>query len=128
MESAATAPQQLLGPLAPEIRGAITSRPERRIHAAGTVVMARQQASDERPIVASGRFSIGLPVRRPGGRERLARVSTFTPGTVFGDAAFLSRQRRMADGAADTDGSCWRLPSVTSRRSSGTIRLRHAPC
>jgi glutaminase len=99
----------LLAPLAADLRETITERLELRHYAAGTVVMARQQESDQLFLVASGRFSIFLPIPRPGAPARLARMATFSEGMVFGDAAFFSGERRMADVVADTDGSCWLL-------------------
>jgi glutaminase len=99
----------LLAPLAAELREAITARLELRHYAAGTVVMARQQESDQLFLVASGRFSIFLPIPRPEAPARLARMATFSKGMVFGDAAFFSGELRMADVVADTDGSCWLL-------------------
>jgi glutaminase len=99
----------LLAPLTADLRDAITERLERRHYSAGTVVMARQQESEQLFIVASGRFSIFLPIQRQQAPARLARVSTFSEGMVFGDAAFFSGQLRMADVVADTDGSCWLL-------------------
>ena len=71
--------------------------------------MARQQESDQLFLVASGRFSIFLPIPRPEARARHARMATFSKGMVFGDAAFFSGELRMADVVADTDGSCWLL-------------------
>ena len=99
----------LLAPLAADLREAITERLELRHYPAGTVVMARQQESDQLFLVASGRFSIFLPILRPGAPSRLARMATFSEGMVFGDAAFFSGELRMADVVADTDGSCWLL-------------------
>ncbi|MEY4800475.1 MAG: hypothetical protein RLZZ213_922, partial [Cyanobacteriota bacterium] len=99
----------LLAPLAADLRETITERLELRHYAAGTVVMARQQESDQLFLVASGRFSIFLPIPRPGSPARLARMATFSEGMVFGDAAFFSGELRMADVVADTDGSCWLL-------------------
>ena len=99
----------LLAPLAANLREAITERLELRHYAAGTVVMARQQESDQLFLVASGRFSIFLPIPRPEAPARLARMATFSEGMVFGDAAFFSGELRMADVVADTDGSCWLL-------------------
>ena len=99
----------LLAPLAADLREAITERLELRHYPAGTVVMARQQESDQLFLVASGRFSIFLPIPRPEAPARLARVATFSKGMVFGDAAFFSGELRMADVVADTDGSCWLL-------------------
>ncbi|MFN5195322.1 MAG: glutaminase A [Cyanobacteriota bacterium] len=112
-EPLASAPQAgpplLLAPLAPDLREAIAARLCLRSYPAGTVVMARQQSGDELFIVATGRFSIFLENRRPGASARPARVSTFSEGMVFGDAAFFSEQQRLADVVADTDGSCWLL-------------------
>ena len=71
--------------------------------------MGRQQESDQLFLVASGRFSIFLPILRPEAPSRLARMATFSEGMVFGDAAFFSGELRMADVVADTDGSCWLL-------------------
>ena len=99
----------LLAPLAADLREAITERLELRHYAAGTVVMARQQESDQLFLVASGLFSIFLPILRPEAPARLARMATFSEGMVFGDAAFFSGELRMADVVADTDGSCWLL-------------------
>ena len=99
----------LLAPLAADLREAITERLELRHYAAGTLVMARQQESDQLFLVASGRFSIFLPIPRPEAPARLARMATFSEGMVFGDAAFFSGELRMADVVADTDGSCWLL-------------------
>ena len=99
----------LLAPLAADLREAITERLELRQYAAGTLVMGRQQESDQLFLVASGRFSIFLPIPRPEAPARLARVATFSKGMVFGDAAFFSGELRMADVVADTDGSCWLL-------------------
>ena len=99
----------LLAPLAADLREAITERLELRHYPAGTVVMARQQESDQLFLVASGRFSIFLPIPRPEAPARLARMATFSEGMVFGDAAFFSGELRMADVVADTDGSCWLL-------------------
>ena len=99
----------LLAPLAADLREAITERLELRQYAAGTLVMGRQQESDQLFLVASGRFSIFLPILRPGAPSRLARMATFSEGMVFGDAAFFSGELRMADVVADTDGSCWLL-------------------
>lgn len=48
----------LLAPLATDLREAITERLELRHYAACTVVMARQQVSDQLFLVASGRFRI----------------------------------------------------------------------
>ena len=108
-EAGGVAPAQLLASLAPELRAAIAERLELRHYPAGTMAMLRQQPSDQLFIVASGQFSIFLPIQRPGGAARLARMSTFAEGMVFGDAAFFSGQLRMADVVADTDGSCWLL-------------------
>ena len=99
----------LLAPLAADLREAITERLELRQYAAGTLVMGRQQESDQLFLVASGRFSIFLPIPRPEARARQARMATFSKGMVFGDAAFFSGELRMADVVADTDGSCWLL-------------------
>jgi len=99
----------LLAPLAADLREAIMERLELRHYQAGTVVMARQQESDQLFLVASGRFSIFLPILRPEAPSRLARMATFSKGMVFGDAAFFSGELRMADVVADTDGSCWLL-------------------
>ena len=99
----------LLAPLAADLREAITERLELRQYAAGTLVMGRQQESDQLFLVASGRFSIFLPILRPEAPSRLARMATFSEGMVFGDAAFFSGELRMADVVADTDGSCWLL-------------------
>ena len=99
----------LLAPLAADLREAITERLELRHYAAGSLVMARQQESDQLFLVASGRFSIFLPIPRPEAPARLARMATFSEGMVFGDAAFFSGELRMADVVADTDGSCWLL-------------------
>ena len=99
----------LLAPLATDLREAITERLELRHYAAGSLVMARQQESDQLFLVASGRFSIFLPIPRPEAPARLARMATFSEGMVFGDAAFFSGELRMADVVADTDGSCWLL-------------------
>lgn len=99
----------LLAPLAADLREAITERLELRHYAAGTLVMGRQQESDQLFLVASGRFSIFLPIPQPGAPSRLARMATFSEGMVFGDAAFFSGELRMADVVADTDGSCWLL-------------------
>ena len=99
----------LLAPLAADLREAITERLELRQYAAGTLVMGRQQESDQLFLVASGRFSIFLPIPRPEAPSRLARMATFSEGMVFGDAAFFSGELRMADVVADTDGSCWLL-------------------
>ena len=99
----------LLAPLAADLRKTITERLELRHYAAGTVAMARQQESDQLFLVASGRFSIFLPIPRPEAPARLARMATFSEGMVFGDAAFFSGELRMADVVADTDGSCWLL-------------------
>jgi glutaminase len=99
----------LLAPLAADLREAITERLELRHYAAGTLVMGRQQESDQLFLVASGRFSIFLPILRPEAPSRLARMATFSEGMVFGDAAFFSGELRMADVVADTDGSCWLL-------------------
>jgi glutaminase len=99
----------LLAPLAANLREAITERLELRHYAAGSLVMARQQESDQLFLVASGRFSIFLPIPRPEAPARLARMATFSEGMVFGDAAFFSGELRMADVVADTDGSCWLL-------------------
>ena len=99
----------LLAPLAADLREAITERLELRHYAAGTLVMARQQDSDQLFLVASGRLSIFLQIPQPGAPSRLARMATFSEGMVFGDAAFFSGELRMADVVADTDGSCWLL-------------------
>jgi glutaminase len=99
----------LLAPLAADLREAILERLELRHYPAGTLVMARQQESDQLFLVDSGRFSIFLPIQRPEATPRLARVATFSAGMVFGDASFFSGQVRMADVVADTDGSCWLL-------------------
>ncbi|MEB3199915.1 MAG: glutaminase A [Synechococcaceae cyanobacterium] len=99
----------LLATLDPDRRRSITARLSLRRYTAGTVVMSREQESDQLFIVASGRFSIFLPIRRPGSRPRLARVSTFAEGMVFGDATFFSGEQRMADVVADTEGCCWLL-------------------
>ena len=102
-------PERLLAHLAPALRTAIAERLQLRHYPAGTVVIERQQDSEQLFIVASGRFSIFLPIQRPGATARLARVSTFAEGMVFGDAAFFSGQRRLVDVVADSDGSCWLL-------------------
>jgi glutaminase len=102
-------PQRLLAHLDPELRTAIADRLVLRHYSAGTVVIEQQQDSDNLFIVASGRFSIFLPIQRPGATARLARVFTFAEGMVFGDAAFFSGERRRVDAVADTDGSCWLL-------------------
>jgi len=99
----------LLAPLEPALRQAIAERLELRHYSAGTLVTERQQPSDELFIVATGRFSIHLPIQRPGSSGRLARVATFSAGMVFGDAAFFSGQRRMADVVSEGVGSCWLL-------------------
>ena len=99
----------LLEPLADDLTEAITERLELHHYSAGTVVIARQQQSDQLFLVASGRFSIFLPVSRPETPARLIRMATFCEGMVFGDAAFFSGELRMADVVADTDGSCWLL-------------------
>lgn len=99
----------LLASLAPELRAVITERLEWHHYRAGTRVLRRQEASDQLFLVASGRFSILLPAQRQEQTNRLARVSTFSAGMVFGDVGFLSRQRRVADVLADTEGSCWLL-------------------
>lgn len=99
----------MLAPLAADLREAILERLELRHYSAGTLVIARQQESDQLFLVDSGWFSIFLPIQRPEATPRLARVATFSAGMVFGDAAFFSGQLRMADVVADTDGSCWLL-------------------
>ena len=71
--------------------------------------MAQLQASHHLFIVATGRFSLFLPVQREGSHLTSARMATFTSGMVFGDAGFLSGRPRLADVVADTDGSCWLL-------------------
>jgi glutaminase len=99
----------LLAPLAANLREAITDRLELRNYVAGSLVMARQQESDQLFLVASGLFSIFLPNPRPEAPARMVRMATFSEGMVFGDAAFFSGELRMADVVADTDGSCWLL-------------------
>lgn len=101
--------QLLLGSLPAECCEAIASRLTLRDYSAGTRVLERGQQGEELFIVANGRFSISLPIRRPGAATRAARVATFTAGMVFGDAAFFSGQTRQADVVADCDGSCWLL-------------------
>jgi glutaminase len=99
----------MLAPLSADLREAILERLELRHYSAGTLVISRQQESDQLFLVDSGWFSIFLPIQRPEATPRLARMATFSAGMVFGDASFFSRQLRMADVVADTDGSCWLL-------------------
>ncbi len=99
----------LLDQLAADHRQAIAKRLEHRHYKAGDGVMTRGEEGPHLFIVASGRFSISLPIQRNRSPLTLARLATFTTGMLFGDAAFLSGQRRMADVVADTDGGCWLL-------------------
>ena len=112
---------RLLAPLEPELREAIAASLELRPYASGSVVTARGEEADALFVVASGRFSIFLPIQRPGAAARLARLSTFSEGMVFGEAAFFSRQPRMADVIADGDGSCWLL----HRDAYAELQRRH---
>jgi len=121
-------PPPLLAPLATPLRQAITTVLALRSYRAGERVMERGQPGDALFIVATGRFSIHLPVQRPGGRSRVARMATFCEGMVFGDAAFFSGQARMADVVADGDGSCWLLTrdaynDLRQRNPEATIAL-----
>jgi glutaminase len=60
-------------------------------------------------IVARGRFSISLAFQPGRSPLRRARMATFTAGMMFGDVAFLTGQRPMADVVAETAGEAWQL-------------------
>jgi glutaminase len=111
--------ESLLDRLAPEHQAAIKALLKLRQYGPGEQVMVHLQASHHLFIVATGRFSLFLPIQRDGSHLASARMATFTSGMVFGDAGFLSGRPRLADVVADTDGSCW----VLDRRDFDRLQL-----
>ena len=93
----------------PEHRPAIEELLRLRSYRAGEVVMTADHPGGHLYIVARGRFSISLAFQPGRSPLRRARMATFTAGMMFGDVAFLTGQRPMADVVAETAGEAWQL-------------------
>ncbi len=94
--------EALFGGLSAAERTALQHRFERRLYAPGSVVVRRGDEATELFLVVSGRLSV--TVDRPDGISR--RLTTLSGGMVFGELAFVARDRRTADVHADTMVEC----------------------
>jgi glutaminase len=73
---------------------------------AGDSIVAIGDAADSMFFLASGQVSVTIDLAGGGTR----RLTTCTPGMIFGEMAILERQPRSAVVRADTPVECWELP------------------
>src|SRR6185369_123952 len=73
---------------------------------AGEQIVAIGDAADSMFFLASGQVSVTIDLAGGGTR----RLTTCTPGMIFGEMAILERQPRSAVVRADTPVECWELP------------------
>ena len=72
----------------------------------GDSIVAIGDAADSMFFLASGQVSVTIDLAGGGTR----RLTTCTPGMIFGEMAILERQPRSAGVRADTPVECWELP------------------
>lgn len=85
---------------------------ERLSFAPGASIVRRGDPGDHVYLLMAGRVSVTL--EHPDGR--VERLSTFAPGTVFGEAAFLDRSPRTANVHAETAVECLALSAAAYAR------------
>ena len=73
---------------------------------AGDAIVAIGDSADSMFFLASGQVSVTIDLAGGGTR----RLTTCTPGMIFGEMAILERQPRSAVVRADTPVECWELP------------------
>ena len=76
-------------------------------YAAGETIIREGESADTVYLLASGRVSIYLNLKRGARRQRL---STIGPGVAFGELALLDGGKRSADAVADEPSLCYVLP------------------
>jgi len=101
--------------LSPEAVATLEGVLERRSYAAGDVIVHRGEVADQLFLLTNGQVSVTMDL--PEGR--IKRLSTLSPGMVFGELAFLDRATRTADVRADTAVEC-RLLSADAFAALGT--------
>ncbi len=80
---------------------------EEKRYAAGETIIREGARADRVYLLAAGRVSIYLSLKRGGRRQRL---STISPGVAFGELALLDGGKRSADAVADESSLCYVLP------------------
>ena len=83
---------------------------------AGDPIVAIGDAADSMFFLASGQVSVTIDLAGGGTR----RLTTCTPGMIFGEMAILERQPRSAVVRADTPVECWELPIADFEHLTGT--------
>ena len=83
---------------------------------AGDAIVAIGDAADSLFFLASGQVSVTIDLA--GGSTR--RLTTCTPGMIFGEMAILERRPRSAVVRADTPAECWELAIADFEHLTGT--------
>ncbi|WP_395688597.1 SulP family inorganic anion transporter [Aestuariivirga sp.] len=86
---------------------AISRRFEITLLQKGDYLIRRGEAADDIFVILSGRVRVQIPL--PDGR--VIRLRTMTPGSVVGDIAFYTYQRRTADVILEEDSTIMRISS-----------------
>ena len=85
---------------------------------AGDVLFRTGDKGDQLYVLLEGEISLGLPID---GQSQLRRLSTITPGVVFGEMALLDAQPRSAHALADRDS----VLKALSRSNFARLREQH---
>ena len=100
--------------LSPDQLGVLRSYLDSREFAAGTVIFEEGSIGEELFILSTGQVS----ARTTLDHGRRIRLTTFSPGVVFGEMALLDGATRSATAIADSDAQCLVLPLASYRRLS----------
>ncbi len=110
------AEHELLQGLGPADLRCIADLAERRELAPRQLVVREGDPADELFLLVRGRLSV-LASAQDG---QLRRLSTLSPGMVFGETALVERGTRTAFVRADTPAVCWVLPFAALEAASST--------
>ncbi len=102
----------LLRDVEPATREALRPAFDRLAYRAGEAVFHQGEEGSALYVIAQGSASVWLHDRA----VRVRRLVTFSPGTYFGEMAFLDRERRSATVIADEPLVCYRLERASFDR------------
>jgi glutaminase len=102
------AEHQLCRGLDPAALGRVETILQPRRFRAGEFIVRKGDPADALYLLARGRVS----VTAEGPDGRVTRLSTVSPGMVFGELAVIDGSPRTADVRADTVVECWALPAA----------------
>ncbi len=100
--------------LSPDQLDVLRSYLDSREFAAGTVIFEEGSVGEELFILSTGQVSARTTLEH----GRRMRLTTFSPGVVFGEMALLDGSTRSATAIADSDAQCMALTADSYRRLS----------